>query len=98
MKKWIFLISLFSVLGLFYACSARYVAAKPTHTEYARPNRPSQHHTWIEGSWSWNNAAKKYSHQNGYWKLNKHNHQYSPGHWDNSPRGYRWVNGKRNKK
>ena len=94
MKKLILLVSLISILSFFTSCSAGYVSDEPTYVETARPMSPNSSYIWTEGDWRWNNQTRSYYHQNGRWDK-PGSKAYNQGHWDNSPRGHKWVRGNR---
>lgn len=91
---------IFSFLTLFTglmitmnSCMGGYMASEPAYTEYARPQRPSQTHIWIDGDWGWNNRTQVYVQKAGYWEKPRYGHSYVAGRWETSPRGKYWSRG-----
>lgn len=95
MKKIILLVALISTLSLLTSCDAGYVAVQPSYVESVRPNQPGVDFVWIEGDWIWNNHNRSYSHGNGRWERPERSKNYTPGHWNSTPHGYKWQSGRR---
>ena len=84
MKRYLFLISLFTS-GLFVnGCKPAYVTVKPTYVEPPRPFRPSNKHIWINGDWVWNNRTKTYMRQDSYWTVPNRKRNFTQGEWKSS--------------
>lgn len=94
LKKVIFIGSIAGMGLLLNSCAAGYVATVPTYHEYSRPQRPSDHHIWIDGNWIYNRQTHVYVQRNGYWQKPHQNQIYVSGHWKSTPRGHQWVSGK----
>jgi len=81
-------------MGIFLnSCSAGYVATQPSYNEYARPERPSNLHVWIDGDWTYSRQTRAYVHQNGYWTKPSPNRVYVSGQWQTTPKGKYWSKG-----
>lgn len=91
MKKIILLLSMISIISFFSSCSAGYVTDVPIYVETTRPMRPNASYIWIEGDWRWNNQTRNYYHENGRWVAPNRGKNYKQGHWNQSPRGHKWV-------
>jgi len=95
MKKLIFLASLAVMLLVLGSCSTPgYVTTEPTYTEYARPERPSDLHIWIDGDWVYNRRTSLYVRQQGHWQKPSRGRTYIAGSWKSTPQGLRWENGR----
>jgi len=78
---------------IFTSCMGGYVASEPSYTEYARPQRPSETHIWIEGDWGWNNQTHLYVQRAGYWERPRQGQTYVAGNWQTTQRGKSWNKG-----
>ena len=93
MKIFSYLI-LFTGIGIvFTSCMGGYVASEPTYVDYARPQRPSETHIWIDGDWNWNNRTHVYVQRAGYWEKPRMGQSYVAGSWQSSQRGKSWTKG-----
>jgi len=93
MKIFSYLI-LFTGIGIvFTSCMGGYVASEPTYVDYARPQRPSETHIWIDGDWGWNNQSHVYVQKAGYWDRPRQGQSYVAGSWQTTPRGKTWAKG-----
>lgn len=87
-------IGILAGIGLFMnSCMTGYVATEPRYTEYSRPQRPSDHHIWINGDWVYNRSTQVYVQKNGYWAKPQQNRIYISGQWQSTPRGKYWNRG-----
>ncbi len=93
-------LKIFSYLFLFTgmvltlnSCIGGYVTSEPMYTEYARPQRPSSTHIWIDGDWGWNSQTHVYVQRAGYWDKPRHGQSYVAGSWQSSPKGKSWKKG-----
>ena len=94
MKKIFFLGSLAIMLLTLGSCTTQgYVSSEPTYVEYARPERPSNLHIWIDGDWVYNRQTQLYVRQNGHWQKPSRNRTYVTGSWQSTPQGLRWQSG-----
>lgn len=85
---------LFTGIGIiFTSCMGGYVASEPYYTEYARPQRPSETHIWIDGDWGWNNQTHVYVQKAGYWEKPRQGQSYVAGRWQTTQRGKSWTKG-----
>ncbi len=88
-------VSSFAGLGLFAAsCATGYVKTEPAYVEYSRPVQPSNQHVWIGDGYQYNRHSQVYVQRNGYWAKPERNRTYVPGHWQSTPNGHYWVEGK----
>jgi len=78
---------------IFTSCMGGYVASEPSYTEYARPQRPSETHIWIDGDWGWNNQTHLYVQRAGYWERPRQGQTYVAGNWQTTQRGKSWNKG-----
>ena len=94
MKK-IYLLAVFAavMLSLSSCTSQGYVSSEPVYTEYARPERPSTLHVWIDGDWVYNRQSRVYVKQNGHWQRPARNRTYISGSWQSTSQGLRWQSG-----
>jgi hypothetical protein len=83
------------IFTLAFAASASsqvYVRVVPRPPVHVRPPCPQPGYVWIDGGWFYN--GRHYVWQNGYWGRPPHRyHQWIPGHWRDTPYGFRWVPG-----
>jgi hypothetical protein len=94
MKKLFFLASLALMMLTLASCSTQgYVSSEPTYTEYARPERPSDLHIWIDGDWVYNRQTRMYVREHGHWQRPNRGRTYVSGSWKSSPEGLHWENG-----
>jgi hypothetical protein len=92
--KRIVLVTFIAGTALFLnGCMAGYVATEPVYVEYARPQRPSELHVWIDGDWRYNSQSHGYIQRSGYWERPRQNQSYVSGHWQTNPRGKSWSKG-----
>lgn len=85
---------LFTGIGIvFSSCVGGYIASEPAYVEYARPQRPSDTHIWIDGDWGWNHQSHVYVQKSGYWERPRQGQTYVSGHWQSTQRGKSWSNG-----
>jgi hypothetical protein len=94
LKKIVIIGSLAGMGLLVNGCATGYVASEPAYVEYNRPAQPSTHHVWVNGDYAYNHRNHVYVQRNGYWHKPYNNSTYVPGHWQSTPRGHYWVNGK----
>lgn len=95
MFRKIVLLTSLAGIGLFFnACTAGYVATRPSHVEFSRPQRPSDLHIWVDGNWVYRRQTNAYVQKNGYWKQPRQNNTYVAGHWQSTSRGHHWVPGR----
>jgi hypothetical protein len=84
----------FTGIGIvFNSCVGGYVASEPAYYDYARPQRPSETHIWINGDWGWNNQTHLYVQKTGYWEKPRQGQSYVQGSWQTTPRGKSWSKG-----
>ena len=94
MKKIVLLAGLAGMLLFMGSCSTQgYVSSEPTYTEYARPERPSNLHVWIDGDWVYNRQTRLYVRHNGHWQIPSRGRTYISGNWKSTPQGLRWETG-----
>ena len=93
MKIIIFVGSLGGTGLLMNSCSAGYVATEPVYTEYSRPERPTEHHVWVDDNWVYDRQTNVYVQHNGYWSKPHQNQSYRSGQWQSTPRGKYWEKG-----
>jgi hypothetical protein len=93
-------LKIFSYLILFIgftlvlnSCMGGYVASEPSYVDYARPQRPSDTHIWINGNWNWNSQHRVYVQTAGYWDRPRQGHSYVEGRWQTNQRGKTWSKG-----
>ena len=97
MKK----VGLIFVFGLFFFTvpfegnAQVEVTVKPTCSKVIVTRRAPVRvgYVWVEGSWKYNRARKKYVWNNGYWVRAKRNYVYVAGYWSKARGGWRWVPG-----
>lgn len=93
MKIISYLVLFSGLIIILNSCMDGYVSSEPAYTEYARPERPSEAHIWIDGDWGWNNQSHVYVQKAGYWEKPRQGHSYVAGSWQTSPRGKSWSKG-----
>jgi hypothetical protein len=93
MKIFSYLFLFTGLMLVLNSCMDGYVSSEPTYTEYARPQRPSEAHIWIDGDWGWNSQSHVYVQKAGYWDMPRHGHTYVSGSWQTSPKGKSWSKG-----
>jgi hypothetical protein len=66
---------------------------EPPATVENGPNvaAPSADHTWLPGSWVW--QQNRYAWQPGYWAAGQSDWNWTPAHYVWTPRGYVYING-----
>lgn len=94
LKKIVIIGSLAGMGLLVNGCATGYVNTEPAYVEYNRPAQPSTHHVWVNGDYAYNHRSHVYVQRNGYWHKPYNNSTYVQGHWQSTPRGHYWVNGK----
>lgn len=79
--------------GGTYQSSEVYVpSAPPAPMQEVVAVRPSINMVWIPGVWFW--GGSRYVWRAGHWAHPPSGYRhYSPGNWQNTPRGYRWAPG-----
>ena len=85
-----------TLLAFSLAGSAQIVVkVRPNHQVErveVRPQPPSHHHVWIEGSWE--ARGGRYQWREGYWAEPRYGyHRFSHGHWNRHRGGWVWVPG-----
>jgi hypothetical protein len=92
-KKLVIIASVAGMGLLLNGCVAGYVEREPVYVVYARPQRPSEQHIWIDGNWRYKNQSHQYVQNTGYWERPKHGQSYVSGRWQTTPKGKSWSKG-----
>lgn len=93
MKIFSYLILLTGIGIVFNSCMGGYVVSEPSYVDYARPQRPSETHIWIDGDWGWNRQTHVYVQKAGYWDRPRQGQTYVAGRWQTTQRGKSWTKG-----
>lgn len=93
LKIFSYLILLTGFTLLLNSCMGGYMASQPAYVDYARPQRPSNVHIWIDGDWRWNNQQQLYIQKTGYWEIPRKGHSYVAGVWTTNQYGKTWSKG-----
>ena len=82
---------------IFFQSNAQHVEIRmnfPVGVSVSAPGpSPYRGGIWIGPEWRWDRG--QYVHESGYWAKPKgRHHQWIPGHWQYSRKGYYWVPGR----
>ena len=95
MKKFLFLISIFTFMAIFIAgCgpSSVVVRDRPYPPRYSQPLAPGPNYIWVSGEWIPRHG--RYVYRKGYWVRPRPGHyNYVEGHWQSRRRGWVWIPG-----
>lgn len=98
MKKFTVIFTLSSLLTLGFAAQsqAQVVVVKPKAPVVVvkKGPRPSRHHVWVGGHYTWNARRGKYVWVNGCWTRPRRGKVWVGGRWKRTRGGYVYVPGR----